>query len=42
MLLCCCDYYPGHKKEAPGIGVVTGIQIDTAKEFRRNRFLRET
>ena len=32
MLLYCCDYYPGHEKEAPGIRVVTGIQIDTAKE----------
>jgi len=32
MLLYCCDYYPGHEKEAPGIGVVTGTQIRDEKE----------
>lgn len=32
MLLYCCEYYPGHEKETPGVGVVTSTQTGGAKE----------
>ena len=32
MLLYCTGEYPGHHMEAPGIGVVTGIELSEAKE----------
>jgi hypothetical protein len=32
MLLYCCEYYLGHDKEAPGIGIVTGTQIGSEEE----------
>ena len=32
MLLYCCDYYPGHEKEAPGVGVVTSTQTGGEQE----------
>ena len=39
MLLYCAGGYPGHDQEAPGIGVVTDIQLEADSEISYYRYL---
>jgi len=39
MLLYCCEYYPGHDKEAPGLGVVTSTQTGGEEEVIYYQYL---
>ena len=38
MLLYCTKSYPGHCREAPGIGLVTGVQCNGSREIIKYQF----